>query len=71
MKRLSHHDKNGKPLVALHWDKYFQRICKKYNSIYKEELPADYSSRLQAYLLHEDGKERSQPQNTAILNGSF
>ena len=32
-------DKNGKPLVALHWDKYFQRICKKYNSIYKEELP--------------------------------
>lgn len=32
-------DKNGRPLVALHWDKYFQRICKKYNSIYKEELP--------------------------------
>ena len=34
-------------------------------------IATDYPSRLQAYLLHEDGKERSQPQNTAILNGSF
>lgn len=32
-------DKNGMPMVALHWEKYFQRICEKYNSIYKEQLP--------------------------------
>lgn len=32
-------DKNDMPLVALHWEKYFQRICKKYNSIYKKEMP--------------------------------
>jgi len=27
------------PMVALHWEKYFQRICEKYNSIYKEQMP--------------------------------
>lgn len=32
-------DKNGMPMVALHWEKYFQHICEKYNRMYKEELP--------------------------------
>ncbi len=32
-------DKNGKPMVALHWEKYFQRICQKYNSIYRVQMP--------------------------------
>lgn len=32
-------DKNGMPMVALHWEKYFQHICEKYNSIYKVQLP--------------------------------
>lgn len=32
-------DKNGMPMVALHWEKYFQHICEKYNKIYKEEIP--------------------------------
>ncbi len=32
-------DKNGMPMVALHWEKYFQHICEKYNSIYKEQMP--------------------------------
>lgn len=32
-------DKNDVPMVALHWEKYFQHICDKYNKIYKEELP--------------------------------
>ena len=32
-------DKNNMPMVALHWEKYFQHICQKYNSIYKEEMP--------------------------------
>lgn len=32
-------DKNGMPMVALHWEKYFQHICEKCNKIYKEELP--------------------------------
>lgn len=27
--------KDGRPMVAMHWEKYFQHICKKYNSIYK------------------------------------
>ena len=32
-------DKNDMPMVALHWEKYFQHIIIKYNNIYKEELP--------------------------------
>lgn len=32
-------DKNDMPMVALHWEKYFQHICEKYNKTYKEELP--------------------------------
>ena len=32
-------DKNGMPLVALHWEKYFQHICAKYNKIYRVQMP--------------------------------
>ena len=32
-------DKNGMPMVALHWEKYFQHICEKYNKIYREQMP--------------------------------
>ena len=32
-------DKNEMPMVALHWEKYFQHILTKYNKTYKEELP--------------------------------
>lgn len=32
-------DKNGRPMVALHWEKYFQHICQKYNKIYKVQMP--------------------------------
>lgn len=33
------YDKNGKPLYSLHWEKYFQHIVQKHNSIYKLQLP--------------------------------
>lgn len=32
-------DKNGKPMVALHWEHYFKHIRQKYNSIYKVPMP--------------------------------
>lgn len=32
-------DKVGKPMVALHWEHYFKHIVKKYNSIYRAQLP--------------------------------
>lgn len=32
-------DKNGRPMVALHWEKYFQHICEKYNKIYRIQMP--------------------------------
>ena len=32
-------DKDDNPMVANHWEKYFQHIVEKYNSIYKVQLP--------------------------------
>ncbi len=32
-------DKNDMPMVALHWEKYFQHICEKYNKIYRVQMP--------------------------------
>ena len=32
-------DKNGRPMVALHWEKYFQHIREKYNKIYRVQMP--------------------------------
>ena len=32
-------DKNGKPMVALHWEKYFEYSVAKHNKTYKNELP--------------------------------
>ena len=31
-------DKNNMLMVALHWEKYFQHICQKYNRIYKIQM---------------------------------
>lgn len=32
-------DKNNKPMVAMHWEKYFQHIVEKYNRIYRVQMP--------------------------------
>ena len=32
-------DKDNRPMVAMHWEKYFQHALQKYNKIYKDELP--------------------------------
>ena len=32
-------DKNSKPTVAMHWEKYFQHAVEKYNKTYREQLP--------------------------------
>ena len=32
-------DKSGRPMVALHWEKYFQHIREKYNKIYRSQMP--------------------------------
>ena len=32
-------DKNNMPMVALHWEKYFQHVLEKYNGIYKVQMP--------------------------------
>ena len=32
-------DKNDRPKVALHWEKYFEHIVQKYNKIYRIQMP--------------------------------
>jgi integrase len=32
-------DKNDRPMVALHWEKYFQHIREKYNKTFKVQMP--------------------------------
>ena len=32
-------DKNDQPMISMHWEKYFQHICKKYNKIYRIQMP--------------------------------
>jgi len=32
-------DKDGSIVYALHWEHYFDHICKKYNSIYRLQMP--------------------------------
>jgi len=32
-------DKNGMPMVAQHWEKYFQLSVQKHNKIYRVQLP--------------------------------
>ncbi|MDE6881786.1 MAG: site-specific integrase [Lachnospiraceae bacterium] len=32
-------DKDNHPMAAMHWEKYFQHICQKYNKIYKVQMP--------------------------------
>lgn len=32
-------DKNDMPMVALHWEKYFEHIIEKYNKIYCIQMP--------------------------------
>ena len=32
-------DKNNMPMISMHWEKYFQHICQKYNKIYKVQMP--------------------------------
>ena len=32
-------DKDDRPMVAMHWEKYFQHAVEKYNKIFKDELP--------------------------------
>ena len=62
-------DKNGMPMVALHWEKYFQHIVEKYNKIYNVQLPKITPPCLQTHVLLQDGKERDESQNAAIHHG--
>lgn len=54
-------DKAGKPMVALHWEKYMQHIREKYNKKYKLQLPEDHTSCLQTYILFQNGRDRNEP----------
>lgn len=37
--KFLYYDKNGNPMIALHWEHYFKYSVRKYNNIYKYQLP--------------------------------
>lgn len=53
-------DKNDMPMVALHWEKYFQHICEKYNYIQSRNAKGDTSC-LSSYILLKYGKVGYEP----------
>lgn len=61
-------DKNNMPMVALHWEKYFQHILQKYNSIYKVQMPKVTLPCMQTYLLLQNGKEWHESQEPAVYH---
>ena len=63
-------DKNGRPMVALHWEKYFQHIREKYNRIYQSTDAQSYSSCLQTHFLFQYGEVRNESENASIYYGS-
>lgn len=63
--------KNNMPMVALHWEKYFQHILQKYNSIYKVQMPKSYAPCMQTYLLLQNGKARNESQEPAVYHGAL
>ena len=54
-------DKDGRPMVAMHWEKYFQHSVEKYNRIYKDELPKITPPCLSPYILFEQSQKRHEP----------
>lgn len=64
-------DKNNMPMVALHWEKYFQHILQKYNSIYKVQMPKVTPPCMQTYLLLQNGKEWHESQEPAVYHGTL
>lgn len=54
-------DKNDMPMVALHWEKYFQHIREKYNSIYKVQLPVITPPCVPPHVLFQYGEVGNEP----------
>ena len=59
-------DKNDMPKVAMHWEKYFQLSLRKYNSIYKNELP-----KITPHLLFQNGSQGGGPREAQVHHGAL
>ena len=64
-------DKNGMPMVALHWQKYFDHICEKYNKIYREQIPKITPHVCRHTYCTKYRQFRDESKDTAISDGTF
>ena len=64
-------DKNEMSMVAaLHWEKYFQHIREKYNSIHKVQMPT-ITPHVCRHTFFQYGKKRYEFQNSSVYYGTF
>ncbi len=64
-------DKNGMPLVAMHWQHRFNHMVARYNGHLPGADAKHYASCVQAHLLFQHGKIRNESQDTAVPHGAF
>jgi len=62
-------DKNGMPMVALHWQKYMERILDKYNSIYKIQMPTVTPHVCRHTFCSNMAKSRTNPKTLQYIMG--
>ena len=63
-------DKNDKPMVALHWEKYLEHIIEKYNKIYRIQMPK-VTPHVCRHFLFQYGEIRNESKDVAAYHGSF
>ena len=64
-------DKNDKPMVALHWEKYLEHIIEKYNKIYRIQMPKVTPHVCRHTFLFQYGEIRNESKDVAVYHGSF
>ena len=64
-------DKNDKPMVALHWEKYLEHIIEKYNKIYRIQMPKVTPHVCRHYFLFQYGEIRNESKDVAVYHGAF
>lgn len=64
-------DKDEHPMVAMHWEKYFQHIVAKYNGIYKVQMPKVTPHVCRHTFCSRMASARMNPQNASVYYGTF
>ena len=63
-------DKEGLPMVAMHWEHRFNHMVKRYNDIFQSSDAEHNASCLLPYLLQQYGKGRDESKDTPVSDGA-